>query len=222
MASQTWRIGIQGLKSDDPCSSPDYHLWAYDLVMLLVKIFEIKMGFIRIKWANIYTTWNINKWSYFFKSQSPNSLSIQPISQSYADLLKIPLWSHRSTTSPLTPTACQSPIIPHCRQNQASQVMLVVKNPPANTGRLRDTGLIPESGRSPGGGHGNPLQSSQLENTIDRGAWQAMVHWVTRSWTWLKQLSTHIHPNRLKSKFLRLHLSPSFKQPQTSFQPYFL
>ena len=137
MASQTWRIGIQGLKSDDPCSSPDYHLWAYDLVMLLVKIFEIKMGFIRIKWANIYTTWNINKWSYFFKSQSPNSLSIQPISQSYADLLKIPLWSHRSTTSPLTPTACQSPIIPHCRQNQASQVMLVVKNPPANTGRCK-------------------------------------------------------------------------------------
>jgi len=45
----------------------------------------------------------------------------------------------------------------------------VVKNPPANAGDVRDPGLIPESGRSPGEGHGNPLQYSYLENPMDRG-----------------------------------------------------
>jgi len=54
--------------------------------------------------------------------------------------------------------------------------MLVVKNLPANAGDIRDLGLIPGSGRSPGGGHGNPLQYSCLENPMDRKAWQAMVH----------------------------------------------
>ena len=65
----------------------------------------------------------------------------------------------------------------------ASQVVLVVKNPPANAGDVRDLGLIPGSGRFPGGGHGNPLQHSCLENPIDRGAWQATVHGVTKSQT---------------------------------------
>ena len=65
---------------------------------------------------------------------------------------------------------------------EAPQVVLVVKNLPANAGDVRDTGLIPESGRSPGGGHGNPLQYSCLENPMDRGAWQAIVHRVPKSW----------------------------------------
>ena len=63
-----------------------------------------------------------------------------------------------------------------------SQVVLVVKNPPANAGDARDTGSIPGSGRSPGGGHGNPLQYSSLENPMDRGAWWATVQRVTQSW----------------------------------------
>ena len=49
--------------------------------------------------------------------------------------------------------------------------MLVIKKLPANAGNIRDPGLIPECGRSPGGGHGNPLQYSCLENPMDRGAW---------------------------------------------------
>ena len=53
-----------------------------------------------------------------------------------------------------------------------SQVALVVKNPPANVGDVRDEGLIPASGRSPGGGHGTPLQCSCLENPMERGTWQ--------------------------------------------------
>ena len=54
----------------------------------------------------------------------------------------------------------------------------MVKNPPANAG---DVGSIPGLGRSPGGGHGNPLQYSCLENPMDRGAWQATVHRVADS-----------------------------------------
>ena len=59
----------------------------------------------------------------------------------------------------------------------------MVKNLPANTGELRDMGSIPRTRRSPGGGHGNPLQYSCLENAMDRGAWSATVHGVTKSQT---------------------------------------
>ena len=65
----------------------------------------------------------------------------------------------------------------------APQVVLMVKNSPANAGNIRDTGSIPGSGRSPGGGHGTPLQYSCLENPMDRGAWWATVHRFTKSWT---------------------------------------
>ena len=61
-----------------------------------------------------------------------------------------------------------------------SQVALVAKNPPANVGNARDTGLIPGLQRSPGEGNGNPLQYSCLENPMDRGAWGATVHGVQR------------------------------------------
>ena len=57
----------------------------------------------------------------------------------------------------------------------------MVKNLPDNAGDLRDTGLIPGSERSPGGGHGNPLQYSCLENAIDRGAWQGTIHRVVKN-----------------------------------------
>ena len=60
-------------------------------------------------------------------------------------------------------------------QGLTSQVVLVVKNLPANAGDLRDMGSIPGSGRSPGEGHGNPLQYSCLENPLERGAYQATL-----------------------------------------------
>ena len=69
----------------------------------------------------------------------------------------------------------------------------MVKNPPANAGDVRDAGSIPGSGKSPGGGHGNPLQYSCLENPLDRGAWRAPLHEVIKSQTRLKQLSTYTH-----------------------------
>ena len=68
----------------------------------------------------------------------------------------------------------------------ASQLALVVKNPPPNAGDVRDTGSIPGSGRSPGGGQDNPFQYSCLESPMDRGAWQATVHRVAKSQTRLK------------------------------------
>ena len=63
-----------------------------------------------------------------------------------------------------------------------SQVALVVNNPPANVGDIRDAGSIPGSGRSPGGGRGSPLHYSCMENPMDRGAWRATVHRVAKSW----------------------------------------
>ena len=57
----------------------------------------------------------------------------------------------------------------------------MVKNLPASAGDIRDVGSIPGLGRSPGGGHVNPLQYSCLENPMDRGAWQATVPRVTKS-----------------------------------------
>ena len=60
---------------------------------------------------------------------------------------------------------------------------LVIKNLPANAGEARDAALIPGSGRSPGGGNGDPFQYSCLENSMGRGAWQATVHAVAKSQT---------------------------------------
>ena len=76
---------------------------------------------------------------------------------------------------------------------RACQVELVVKNPTANAGDLRDTGSIPGLGRSSGRGHGNPLQYSCLENLMDTGAWLVPIHRVAKSQTWPKRPNTHTH-----------------------------
>ena len=62
----------------------------------------------------------------------------------------------------------------------------MVKKPPAHVGDVREMGLIPGLGRSPGGEHGNPFQYSFLENPMDRGAWQATVQGGARSWAQLR------------------------------------
>ena len=73
---------------------------------------------------------------------------------------------------------------------QASQVVVVVKNPPANAGYAEDEGSIPGLGRSPGEGNGNPLQCSSPGNSMDRGAWRGQLYGVAKSWT---RLSTHTY-----------------------------
>ena len=70
------------------------------------------------------------------------------------------------------------------------QVALVVKNLPASAGDRRDVSLIPGLGRSPGGGNGNPPPYSCLENPMDRGAWQVIVHGVLKSQTGLSNKAT--------------------------------
>ena len=77
----------------------------------------------------------------------------------------------------------------------------MVKDPPANAG---EAGSIPGLGRSPGGGNGNPLQFSCLENPTDTGAWEAIAHGVTRSQTRLKRLS--MHAVSMLGAFLHLYL----------------
>ena len=93
----------------------------------------------------------------------------------------------------------------------------MVKNTPASAGEVRDTGSIPESGRSPGKEHGNSLQYSHLENPEDRGAWPDVVHRVAKSWTQLKRLNTHVksyfkYP--LKVYFLAILLDASYEEKQ--------
>jgi len=73
-----------------------------------------------------------------------------------------------------------------------------VKNMPTNAGDTRDTGSIPGLGRSPGGGNGNPLQYSCLENPMDRVAWWAPVHRVTKN---QRQLSEYKHTGMLSCPF---------------------
>ena len=87
---------------------------------------------------------------------------------------------------------------------------LVLKNPPANAGDVRNSGLIPGSERPPGEGHSNPLQYSCLENPMDRRAWPYTVHGITESWTQLNRLSTHAHTaktDHLESKWIHNLLS---------------
>ena len=76
-------------------------------------------------------------------------------------------------------------------------------------GDTGDEGLIPESGRPLGGGHGSPVQYSCLENSMDRGAWRATVHGVAKSWTWLKHWSGWAHTQRLHT-YPRLDFQRAF------------
>ena len=79
----------------------------------------------------------------------------------------------------------------------ASEVVLLVKNPRANAGDVRNAGSIPGLGRSTGVGNGSPPQYSCLENSMDRGACQATVHRITKSWAWLKWFSTYTYGDKI-------------------------
>ena len=99
--------------------------------------------------------------------------------------LKCTLLTERSRSEKVT--YFLSPLIWHSRKGStvgckwASQVALVVKKPPACAGDVRDEGFILGLGRSPGGGHGNSLQYSCLQNPMDRGAWWATVYRIKES-----------------------------------------
>ena len=104
-----------------------------------------------------------------------------------------------------------------CLGGETFQVVLGVKNPPANAGDVRDVGSIPGSGRSPGEGNGNPLQYSCLENAMDGGAWWATVHGVTKSRTRLSDFTfTNFQsPFTHKSDFSYLLNHHNYYSPET-------
>ena len=79
----------------------------------------------------------------------------------------------------------------HLVVSSGSKLALVAKNPPTDAGGVRDADLIAGLERFPGGGNGNPLQYSYLENPMDRGAWRATVYRVAKSQTRLKHLNMH-------------------------------
>ena len=112
--------------------------------------------------------------------------ALSPVSGIHWGVLECILVEQRGTTVQFDLTG------PTWNLDWAFQVTLVVRNLPANTGDTRDAGSVPGSGRSPEGGCGNPLQYSCLENPLDRGAWQAMVHRVGHDWTNLAHASTLI------------------------------
>ena len=86
-----------------------------------------------------------------------------------------------------------------------------------NAGDLRNRRFDPWSGRPPGGGHGSPLQCSCLEDPMDRGAWRATVHRVSRSWTRLKRLSRYACTLVLRGR----GKDPSYLDPQHTSLLYF-
>ena len=103
---------------------------------------------------------------------------------------------------------------------QASQVALVVNNPPANAGDERDTGLIPGLGRSPGIGNGKPLQNSCLENPMDRGGWRAAVHGVTKRWTrWVTEHTCAACPALMSRFQYFLSRKAFFQTPLSNLLP---
>ena len=109
-------------------------------------------------------------------------LWISPYSYSWHGSWLLPeqmIWEKTKAASKMTATV-------------ASQVALVVKNPPANAGDIRGASSIPGLGRSPGVGNSNPLQHSCLENHMDRGAWRATAHTVAKSQAQPKWLSMHV------------------------------
>ena len=145
-------------------------------------------------WQSIWFTASVKMEAEVAHNESPEELSKTWLSRLHPRPIR--------TLCRRTPDGQQKPAQPWLERNSstenywASQGALVVKNPPANAGDTRDVGSIPRLGRSLGGGHGNPLQYSCLENPTDRKAWQATVHGVTKSQTRLKRLSTHTRAGR--------------------------
>ena len=101
----------------------------------------------------------------------------------------------------------------------ASQAAPVIKNPPANAGELRDASSIPGSGRSPGGGNGNPFQYSNLENSMGRGVWQATIHGVRKSQTGLSDWAGMLLKSNLISSVAKL--CPTLCDPRDCSTPSF-
>ena len=129
----------------------------------------------------------INSINNYFRAWLPTPVFLSGESHGQRSLAGYsPLGRKESETTEVTELAAYTLLL-----SGASQVALVVKNLPAYAGDIRDVCSIPGLRRSPGGEHSNPLQCSCLENPMDRGTWQAIVHRVAKSQTQLKPLSMY-------------------------------
>ena len=129
--------------------------------------------------------WNVGGGGTKHDIQSTKNPSSRRISNLDVILSKLDTWRWKGLLF------CTSfPFPPTCTIPRACQVERVVKNLPANAGEIRDAGWTLGSGRTPGGGYGNPLQYSYLENPMDRWAWQTIVCKLAKSQTRLRRLST--------------------------------
>ena len=133
-------------------------------------------------------------------AKTPQAGFRNPFSQSYIEKRNIGLpcwlgpaktWSRKMKEKVWTQGSDNKMNTMHCKGDY--HVALVVRNLPANAEDTRDMGSIPGSWSSSGGGHGNLLQYSCLENPMDRGDRWATFHGVAKSWTWLKQLNKQAH-----------------------------
>ena len=130
-----------------------------------------KLGY-RILSFKCCTNWLISNWLELVYEKGPTCHSLTSLITSQWGLWQV--WKRTSMGDP-----------------KASQVALVLKNLPASARDVRNLGSIPGLGRSPGEENGNPFQYSYLKNPMDRGAWWAAVHRVTKSRRRLKWLSKH-------------------------------
>ena len=150
-----------------------HHLWPAESEswwLSIISSLKRSRAFFFFLWVGRLPRW------YFSSSQSLSRVRLFVTPWTAACQASLSITNSRSLPKPMSIES----VIP-------SQVALLVKNPLANAEDVRNTRLTPVSGRSPGGGHGNPLQYSCLENSMDGGAWWATVCRVTKSWTYMTE-----------------------------------
>ena len=132
--------------------------------------------------------WSVPGWNIHSQPTSPHECFNHPLSTVICFLrenMKCFLWIHRSYTNLREFPASQEGRVKVCTRITAPHGLPWWLNGEESASYAGDRGSIPGSGRSPGGGHGNPLQYSGLENPMDRGAWWATVHGVAKRRTGL-------------------------------------
>ena len=162
-------IGLSGMATSYPYR--EVHCWRDDTLPSMKSGSDQLWVFASMR--EIYTGWEhqTSFWDYYWT----NIWRVLIFKQSWGNVWGTGRYLHVSNCPSL-----------------ASHEALVVKNSPSNVEDVRDTSSVPGWGRSPGEGHGNPLQYSCLKHSMDRGSWWTVVHRVSKSQTWLSDLApTH-------------------------------
>ena len=150
---------------------------------------------LRIRWPEY--------WSFSFSISPSNDYSgLISFRMDWFDLLEV----QETLKHLLQYHSSKAPVLRCLRKISGFPGGLVVENLPSSAGDTGDTGSIPGLGTSRGIGNGNPLQYSCLENSMDRGAWWAAVHGVTKSQTILECVHTHTHTHTHTSQIFKKYM----------------